>query len=104
MDSIRQGGVLSILQYAILMDEVAKDIVETDMGITLDTTNDKIGCLLWMDNVVLLATETDEQQKMLSTTDDTSTKYHIEYGKPKSKAMKIGGKVKDEEFHLGNIV
>ncbi len=102
-DSIRQGGVLSGLQYALLMDEVAKDIDMLNMGITLDTTKDKIGCLLWMDDVVLITTNPEDQQKILDITNDTSLRYHIEYGKPKSKVMKIGSKIKDEKFHLGNM-
>ena len=33
----------------------------------------------------------DEVQEMLNITDDVAGKYHIEFGEPKSKAMKIGG-------------
>ena len=31
-DSIRQGGVLSVLQYALLMDEISKEIKKGEPG------------------------------------------------------------------------
>ena len=45
-DSIRQGGVLSVLQYATVMDEIAKEIQKTNIGIEIPGSNTKIGCLL----------------------------------------------------------
>ena len=35
-DSIRQGGVLSVIQYALLMDEINKNIEEMDLGVLID--------------------------------------------------------------------
>ena len=34
-DSIRQGGVLSVLQYATVMDEIAKEIQKLNKGIKI---------------------------------------------------------------------
>ena len=31
-DSIRQGGVLSVIQYALLMDEINKEIIKENIG------------------------------------------------------------------------
>ena len=31
-DSIRQGGVLSVIQYALLMDDINKEIIKADIG------------------------------------------------------------------------
>ena len=31
-DSIRQGGVLSVIQYATLMDEISKETIKTNIG------------------------------------------------------------------------
>ena len=53
-DSIRQGRVLSVLQYAMVMDEIAKEIKQ-EKGINIPNTDKKLGCLLWMDDVVLIA-------------------------------------------------
>ena len=38
-DSIRQGGVLSVLQYATLMDEIAKAIQAEDLGVQVKNQN-----------------------------------------------------------------
>ena len=52
-DSIRQEGVLSVLQYALLMDEINKEIPEIDLGIEIPDTPTKMACLLWMNDVLL---------------------------------------------------
>ncbi len=101
--SIRQGGVLSVLQYAILMDEIAKEISKKDMGVEVDPDGKKIGCLLWMDDVVLVTSDRNEMQNMLDIVEDIAKRYHIEFGKDKSKALKVGGKPKTESFKLGDM-
>jgi hypothetical protein len=63
-DSIHQGGVLSSLQYALVMDEIAKEITKTKKGCPIPrNTNIKLGCLLWMDDVVLI---TDNEKEIQS--------------------------------------
>ena len=61
-DSIRQGGVLSVLQYALMMDEISKEIKKEDYGIYIPSLGEKIGCLLWMDDVILITLSPDEVQ------------------------------------------
>ena len=102
-DSIRQGGVLSGLQYALMMDEIGKEIKQRNLGIYIPSLQEKIGCLLWMDDVIHITTEPKEMQEMLDITDDLSGRYHIEFGEPKSKAMKIGGGKTKPEFKLGKM-
>ena len=90
-DSIRQGGVLSGLQYALVMDEIAKEITKTNKGCPIPgNPNDKLGCLLWMDDVVLVTNNELEIQELLDITHATAGKYHIEFGQEKSKYMTIG--------------
>ena len=103
-DSIRQGGVLSVLQYALMMDEISKAVTEKDLGIYIPSLQEKIGCLLWMDDVIHITTEPKELQEMLDITDNISGKYHIEFGEPKSKAMKIGGGKDRPIFNLGEMI
>ena len=46
-DSIRQGGVLSVLMYATVMDEIAEEININELGVnTNNTSHPKLGCLL----------------------------------------------------------
>ena len=93
-DSIRQGGVLSVTMYALMMDETNKALKETDLGIEIPGTDTKIPCLLWMDDVVLIEIEEDRVQEELDITNHTSLKYHVEYGMPKTKYLRIGGSTK----------
>ena len=103
-DNIRQGGVLSVIMYAVLMDEIAKEIQGNNLGIeTNDST--KIGCLLWMDDVVLISENPTELQEMLNIINEIGTKYRIKFGEEKSKIMKIGKKAQkcSTKFHLGEM-
>ena len=100
-DSIRQGGVLSVAQYALLMDEISKEIEKENIGIYVPSLKEKIGCLLWMDDVILISTDPIEHQRMLDITYQTAGKYHIEFGEEKSKCMKIGKPKIKPTFKLG---
>ena len=68
-DSIRQGGVLSVLEYALMMDEISKEINKNNLGIHIPSLGEKIGCLLWMDDVINITTDPKELQEMLDITD-----------------------------------
>ena len=66
----------------------------------------KNGSLLWVDDVLIITTKTDELQQALDITDETSGTYHIEYGQSKSNTQIIGRRRKAEEqitFNLGDI-
>ena len=93
-DSIRQGGVLSVLMYATVMDEIAEEINKYELGVnTNNTSHPKLGCLLYMDDVVLISNKAQEMQKMLDITNEISSRYRIVFGKEKSKVMKMGSSV-----------
>ena len=89
-DSIRQGGVLSVIEYANLIDEIAKELKERTVGNQKLWSNNISGCLLWMDDVALIHHDKDELQKMLDITDDIAKRYHIKFGKEKSQILTIG--------------
>ena len=103
-DSIRQGGVLSVTMYALMMDETNKALKETDLGIQIPGTSTKIPCLLWMDDVVLAETEPSRTQQELDITNHTSLKYHVEYGMPKTKYLRIGKKRDPITLKLGDRI
>ena len=89
-DSIRQGGVLSVTLYALLMDEINKEMMQTDLGIKIPESETRIPCLLWMDDVLLAETNIERKQDLLDLTDHTSKKYHVEFGMPKTKFLRPG--------------
>ena len=101
-DSIRQGGVLSVILYALLMDEIAKEITKLNKGCYIPGTQQKIGCLLWVDDVVLMSESEKELQEMLDITHKIAKRYHIEFGKEKSMIMTTV-KTTTTKFTLGNL-
>jgi hypothetical protein len=101
-DNIKQGGVLSVLMYATLMDEIAKEITERKLGIEI-SEGKKVGCLLWMDDVALISKSSEEMQTMLNVVDSIAKKYRIKFGREKSKMMKIGKKLSERKFTLGEM-
>ena len=100
-DNIRQGGVLSVIQFALLMDEISKNIHKENLGIKIDENN-KIGCLEWVDDISLLTQTSPEMQKMLDITNNTSGPFHLEYGSSKSQAQ-TGNKMDKTILHLGEM-
>ena len=102
-DSIRQGGVLSVILYSAMMDEIAKAVSERGIGIPIPKSKDKIGCLLWMDDVVLLSDNEKDMQDLLDITYTIAGKYHIEFGEEKSKTIKMNMPKKDVQFKLGTM-
>ncbi len=88
-DSIRQGGVLSVIEYAALIDEISKELHHKDLGIKIDEEN-KMGCLLWMDDVALIHHDVETLQQMMECTNDVARRYHVEFGVAKCKIVRIG--------------
>jgi len=102
-DSIRQGGVLSVSQYAILMDEISKEIKRKNLGIEIEDEKPKIGCLLWMDDVALVAKDAEDMQEMLRITNEIARRYHIKFGEEKSKVMVFGRRKLNKTLQLGDM-
>ena len=88
-DSIRQGGVLSVIEYAALIDEISKELKEKGLGLK---TNGRIiiDSLLWMDDVCLIHHDLDTLQTMLDITNHVALKYHIQFGAAKCKVIRKG--------------
>ena len=103
-DSIRQGGVLSVTMYALMMDETNKALQKTDLGIKIPNTDCTIPCLLWMDDVVLAETTAERTQKQLDITNDTSLKFHVEYGMAKTKYLRTGKPKATIQLKLGDKI
>ena len=101
-DSIRQGGVLSVIEYANLIDEIAKEINMEMIGTTKIGTTEIEGCLLWMDDVALIHKNKIELQKMLDITDEVAKRYHVKFGQEKSQTITIG-KNQETKFKLGDM-
>ena len=100
-DSIRQGGVLSVVLYALMMDEISKELTEANLGIKIPNTDQRIPTLLWMDDVLLMETEPPKSQELLDITNNASQKYHIEFGMPKTKYLRASKRKTPIELNIG---
>ena len=83
-DSIRQGGMLPVIEYANLIDDIAKELEYKHEGYQEIWVYTTLGCLLWMDDVVLIHHDKEELQEMLDTTNDIGKSFHIQFGKGKA--------------------
>ena len=59
-----------------------------------------LGCLLWMDDVVLIHHDKEELQKMLNTTNGIARRFHIKFGREKSRLLTIGNDEPPPETRL----
>jgi hypothetical protein len=86
------------------MDEINKELIKQNVGIRMDNIDEPVGCLLWMDDVALIAENPTILQKMLDVTNDIACRYHIEFGTEKSKVIKVGRKKDKIPIHLGDKI
>ena len=94
-NSIRQGGVLAVTQYAALMDEINKEI-QNAKQLKESTINPNSTCLLWVDDVAIITDNINDQKTLLKITEETANKYRIQFGKNKSQTMTIGKSISKE--------
>ena len=83
-----------MVEYANLMDEIAKELGKDKENIITIGNKNMPGCLLWMDDVVLIHHDKHIMQNMIDTTNEIVNRYRIQFGQEKSKIM-IVGKDKD---------
>jgi hypothetical protein len=102
-DSIRQGGVLSVIEYANMMDEIPKELSLRSIGSQKLGTESLNGCLLWMDDVALINEDAHVLQEMLDTTNEIAKRYHLKFGKEKSQTLTIGKSTINHKFRLGDM-
>ena len=85
------------------MDEVSKEISDEKKGKNLEGIEESTGSLLWMDDVLLISMDLNELQDMLNITNEIADRYHIAFGKEKSKILKIGPSKKMPTIKLGEM-
>ena len=101
--SIRQGGVLAVVEYANLMDEIAKELGKDEENIITIGNKNMLGCLFWMDDVVLIHHDKHIMQNMIDTTNEIANRYRIQFGQEKSKIIIVGKDKDDDNFKLGQM-
>ena len=88
-DSIRQGGVLSVIEYATLTDEIAKELRQGNPGYVTQA-NITLDSFLWMGDVCLIHPDVEKLQEIQGVTNHVVNTYHIQFGPAKCKVIKRG--------------
>ena len=84
-DSIRQGRPLSGPEFGLLIDELNVELRTTDLGVQYGFII--IICLLFMDDIALLARSAKEFQEILNITSLFLNKWHLKVNIKKSTVM-----------------
>ena len=88
-DSIRQGGVLSVIEYATLIGEISKELKDKNLGYVTEA-NITLDSLPLMDDMCLIHHDLNKLQEILDVTNHVANKYHIQFGAVKCKVIKRG--------------
>ena len=75
----KQGSRLTGRMFAKLMDLIAKELKETDLGFAI-TEELIISVLLWVDDVISCTEGAADQEEMLKRMDEFATKHKIKWG------------------------
>jgi len=86
--------------------EISKENGTLQVGHVMPNTQTRLNTLLWMDDVVLKANNITDMDILLEKTNDIANRYHIAFGKEKSKVMRIGKDTERQnahQFKLGDM-
>jgi hypothetical protein len=86
------------------MNDLVNMLRQSNIGI--DITSQLINCLLFADDVVLMANSQDELQKSLQISHNCACKWNLRFNSKKSKVLKVIGKNlnKNSNWVLGNEI
>lgn len=73
---VRQGGVTSPILYSIFMNDLIQDIKDSEIGVKIGEKI--IGCLLYADDIVLLAETQKDLHLLLKIVEEHSNKWRYE--------------------------
>ncbi len=87
-DSIRQGRVLSVVLFGLLMDQISQEVAAEELGVAIEGTSLIISTLLWVDDVVVVETNAYKMLRILYLVNHVAKKYHWNLEKSKAKSSK----------------
>lgn len=101
--SIRQGGVLSVSEFSVLIDCLEEDLQREQLGIQFGDL--LIASLLLMDDIVLVSDSSQGLQKMLNVVNNFILRWHLVVNPTKSKVIIFNGNSKTPtmEWKVGDI-
>ena len=85
-----------------MMDEISKELINSNIQPIKTGNEETMGCFLWMDDVVLINTNRNTLQEMLDITYKVASRYRIKFGSQKSKVLTIGKPDNHKTLTIGN--
>ena len=85
-----------------MMDEISKELINSNIQPIKTGIEETMGCFLWMDDVVLINTNRNTLQEMLDITYKVASRYRIKFGSQKSKVLTIGKPDNHKTLTIGN--
>ena len=98
--SLRQGGVLSVTEFAKMMDNLSQELITKGYGVKCG--NCTIPALLLVDDVAILADNEQDMNSMLSILEEFRKKHRLSLSEKKSQIM-IVNKKNQKEWKIGNM-
>ncbi|KAF2355928.1 Reverse transcriptase domain [Trinorchestia longiramus] len=92
---VRQGCTLSPLLFGLYTEELAVCLRMSGFG--LKVGEEKLSCLLYADDIVVVSESEQELQMMLEIVNGYSTDFKVKFGRGKSKVMVINGNETDRD-------
>ena len=104
---MRQGGVLSVAEFAILIEQLEEDLQQESLGIKYGPL--LISSLLLMDDIVLLNDTPEGLQNMLDTLNEFLNRWHLQVNPGKSRVLVFSPNKtcttvnKNSTWHIGEV-
>ena len=100
-EGVKQGCVLSPTLFSLYINELSEMLDEHDVGIHIMGVN--IQCLFWADDVVLLADNDHDLQRMLNIAAEFSHKWRLNFNHDKSNILITGKHINNHKlWQLGD--
>jgi hypothetical protein len=85
---VRQGGILSPLLFAIVMDKLIKQLMSAGYGCHINQIY--FGCMIYADDIILLSNSLSDMKKMLAICDVFASEIDAKFNPEKSVMMRVG--------------
>jgi len=95
-DGVKQGCVLSPVLFCIFIHEFTKLLKKHDLGVRIHNVN--VGSLFWADDVVLLANDENELNKMLSLAAQFANDWKLSFNHEKSNILITGQRINNNKL------
>ena len=100
---VRQGCILSPILFGLYTEELAVRIKRTGLGIRVG--NERLSCLLYADDIVIMSESKDELQSMLDAVSGYGRDFQVRFSGEKSQVIVVNGEERDVEskWRLGEV-